>query len=410
MKTYTFDKSQSLYHKAQQVIPNGVYGHYGLAVSADGPIYFSHAQGAEVRDVDGNEFIDYMCAYGPMILGYQNPVIDEAARKQYGKGDTVMLASPVMVELAETLVETVAIADWAFFAKNGGDVTNLATMVAKAATGRKKIVKVNDGYHGVAPWMQSSDSPGVTDEDLSQVISVNWNAPEEFEKAISDHPGEIACFISSPYHHPVFEDNALPAEGYWKKIETLCRSNGIVLIVDDVRAGFRINLQGSNESYGFKPDLICFGKGLGNGYPVSALVGTDALKDAISSVFCTGTMFFGAAPMAAALATLKELKRLDAANTMTKIGSKLSEGLVKVAAEHGYTLKASGVPAMPYFRITDDETLQIHSAWIAECVKRGAYFLSYHNNFISVAHSDEHLERTWEIADDAFKAVKQALK
>ena len=410
MSTYRFEKSQSLYERAQQVIPKGVYGHYGLAVSGtECPIYFSTAQGATVRDVDGNEFIDYMCAYGPMIVGYQNPVVDEAARKQLEKGDTVMLISPVMIELAEALVETVSIADWAFFAKNGGDVTNLAAMVAKAATGRKKIVKVAGGYHGVAPWMQSTGAPGTITEDQHHIISVNWNAPEEFEKAIKDHPGEIAGFISSPYHHPVLEDNVLPENGYWQKIESLCRKNNIVLIVDDVRAGFRINLQGSNEAYGFKPDLICFGKGLGNGYPISALVGTDALKDAVSSVFCTGTMFFGSAPMAAALATLGELKRLDAAKTMSNIGLKLNAGLVKVADGHGFKLKVSGVPAMPYFRIEDDESFQIQTTWIAECVKRGAYFLTYHNHFLSTAHTDEHLSRTWDIADDAFKAVKQIL-
>ena len=119
MSTYSFEKSQALYQKALRVIPNGVYGHYGLAVSGpDSPIYFSNAQGATVWDIDDNEFIDYMCAYGPMILGYKNPVVDEAVRKQYEKGDTVMLSSPVMVELAETLAEMVSIAGWAFFAKN----------------------------------------------------------------------------------------------------------------------------------------------------------------------------------------------------------------------------------------------------------------------------------------------------
>jgi glutamate-1-semialdehyde 2,1-aminomutase len=411
MGTYSFKNSQFLYQKALKVIPNGVYGHYGLAAGGpDSPIYFSIAQGATVHDIDDNEFIDYMCAYGPMILGYKNPTVDEAVRKQYEKGDTVMLSSPVMVELAETLVDTVSIADWAFFAKNGGDVTNLASMVAKAATGRKKIVKVNGGYHGVAPWMQDAGAPGTMEEDTSHIIAINWNAPDEFEKAIADHPGEIAGFISSPYHHPVFEDNVLPADGYWQKIESLCRANGIVLIVDDVRAGFRINLHGSNESFGFKPDLICFGKGLGNGYPLSALVGTDAMKDAVASVFYTGTMFFGSAPMAAALATLKELKRLDAAKVMTDIGSKLTEGLVKVAEDNGYNLKVSGVPAMPYLRITNDETFQVHNTWITECVKRGAYFLSYHNHFLSTAHTDEHLKKTWNIADEAFKAVKQGLK
>ncbi|MCP4751156.1 MAG: aminotransferase class III-fold pyridoxal phosphate-dependent enzyme [Proteobacteria bacterium] len=408
MEVYSFERSQELYQKAQRIVPNGIYGHYGLAVSGpECPLYFSDSKGTTIWDVDGNPFIDYMCGYGPMILGYRNAVVDEAVRKQYEKGDTVSLVSPVMVELAETLVDMVSIADWAFFAKNGGDGTNLSTMVAKAATGRKKIVKVNGGYHGVAPWMQDVGNAGVLEEDLAHILTIDWNDYDRFEELVAQHPGEIAGFISSPYHHPVFEDNVLPADGFWQKVETLCRKEGIVLIVDDVRAGFRIDIHGSNESLGFKPDLICLGKALGNGYPVSALVGTEALKDAVSSVFYTGTMFFGAAPMAAAVATLKELKRLDAARTMTDIGRKMTDGLVDVARGYGYELKVSGIPAMPYLRIANDDTLQIHADWIAECVKRGVYWLSYHNLFLSTAHTDDDLKRTWEIADDAFKAVKQ---
>jgi len=407
MKTYSFDGSMEILNRAKRVVPNGIYGHYGLAVSDPPcPVYFSKSRGSRVWDIDDNEFIDYMCAYGPMILGYNHPLIDEAVRQQYEKGNTVCLASPVMVELAETLVDMVTIADWALFAKNGGDATNLASMVAKAATGRKKIVKVGGGYHGVAPWMQDKGNPGILDEDLANILTIEWNDYDAFEKLVAEYSGQIAGFISSPYHHPVFQDNELPAGDFWQKVETLCKKNGIVLIVDDVRAGFRINLNGSNEHFKFKPDLICFGKALGNGYPISALVGTEALMDAASSVFYTGTMFFGAAPMAAAVATLKELQNLEAVNLMNHTGIKLKEGLVDIAGGYGYDLKVSGVPSMHYIHITNDKTNQLHSDWIAECVKRGAYFLSYHNHFISTAHSEEDIQQTCDIAEDAFKAVK----
>lgn len=405
--TNDVSKSNALYERAKAVIPGGIYGHYGYSVRNTGPKFFSKSQGSHFWDIDGNEYIDYMCAYGPMILGYNHPAVDEAALAQLRLGNTVSLASPVMVELAETLVDMVTAVDWALFSKNGGDGTALAAMVARAATGRTKLVKVVEGYHGVASWMQTTDRAGITSADLEQVIEIPWNDLDALQKVIDQYPDDIAGFISSPYDHTVFSDNSLPAEGYWQQIEAMCRKNGIVLIVDDVRAGFRINLKGSNVEYGFTPDLICFGKAIANGYPLAALTGSDALKQAAQDVYFTGTQFFNAAPMAAAKATLLELQKIDAANLMTAFGNKLSTGLVEVAVSHGYELNASGVPAMPYYRLTNVDR-RTHFKWIDECVKRGVYLLGYHNHFVSTAHTQDDLERTFEIVDEAFTALGAA--
>ncbi|PZC41995.1 MAG: glutamate-1-semialdehyde 2,1-aminomutase [Chloroflexi bacterium] len=401
-------KSQELYRRAQQVIPKGVSGHYGYAVDAESPVFFESSGGSRFIDIDGNSYVDWMCAYGPMILGYNHPIVDEAAQRQMAAGNTVSLAGPVMVELAEHLVQMVSGVDWALFGKNGADSTGLAVMVARAATGRKYIVKVDGGYHGSAPWMQATGSPGTVAEDQALVCSVPWNDAAALQRAIDAHPDDVACFISSPYHHPVFADNVLPADGYWAAVEAMCRRAGVVLIVDDVRAGFRINLAGSHVAYGFQPDLVCFGKALGNGYPIAALTGTDALRDAATETFYTGTQFFNAAPMAAALATLQQLAEVDAAQRITETGERLSRGLVEAAAAHGYELRASGVPGMPYYRVLSDAGPAFHARWIAECVKRGAYLLSYHNAFVSTAHSDADLERTWEISDRAFQALSDS--
>ena len=407
MTTYDISNSDAMYDRAKRVIPGGIFGHYGFSVRKTGPKFFSRAQGAHFWDIDGNEYIDYLCAYGPMILGYNHPVVDEAARKQQQQGNTVSLASPAMVELAEVLVDLVSAADWALFGKNGGDSTALAVMIARAATGRQKIVKVREGYHGVSPWMQGG-RPGTTSADTENVLEVAWNDAVALQTLIDRNPGEIAAFISSPYDHPVFRDNELPADGYWQQIETLCRKNGIVLIVDDVRAGFRINLAGSNVEFGFTPDLICFGKAIANGYPLAALTGTDALKQAAQDVFFTGTQFFNAAPMAAARATLLELGKADAVRVMSDFGSALSQALVGVAAAHGYELVASGVPAMPYYRLANVGP-KTHFAWVDECVKRGVYLLGYHNHFVSTAHTQIDLQRTCELADAAFSALDPAL-
>lgn len=149
---------------------------------------------------------------------------------------------------------------------------------------------------------------------------------------------------------------------------------------------------------------MCFGKALGNGHPIAALTGTDAMRQA-TDTFYTGTRFFNAAPMAAALATIGELRRIDGAALITDIGNRLNAGLVDVAAAHGHELRVSGVPGMPYSRLLGDDGGRVHTAWVAECVARGAYLLSYHNSFVSAAHTDEDLDRTWAIADEAFTAV-----
>jgi glutamate-1-semialdehyde 2,1-aminomutase len=287
-------------------------------------------------------------------------------------------------------------------------MTNYATMVARSATGRPKIVAIQGGYHGIAPWMQGGGHHGVIEADIADFIRIPWNDVAAFERVLAENPGRIAGFIATPYHHPTIEDSVLPAAGYWQRIESLCHRHGVVLIVDDVRCGFRHHLGGTNEYFGFKPDLICFCKAIGNGYPISAMVGTEALKAEAAKVFFTGSYWYQAAPMAAALACLTELRRIDAPKLMHEYGKKVTDGMVQIAKSYGYHLKVSGLPSMPYMRLTDDPSLMLHQRFCAACTERGAYFTSHHNWFMSVAHTDEDLARTLEIVDDAFAALARA--
>ena len=410
MKTYEYTKSQEIFKRAAKVLPCGVPGHMSPTVNippTDYPIFAAKSEGARFWDVDGNEFIDYLCAYGPMILGYNNKIVDDAALAQLKEANLTMCASPRMVELAEYLVDTVPIADWAFFAKNGGDVTNYSAMVARAATGRKKMVAIQGGYHGVSPWMQAMGHHGVVEEDHTNVIRIPWNDVNAFQKAIDENPGNIAGFIATPYHVPTFADSELPADGYWKSIETMCKKEGIVLIVDDIRHGFRLDMGGSCEHFGFKPDLICFCKALANGYTISALVGTESLKNDAAKVFYTGSYWYQAVPMAASLACLEELKRLNAPKEMLKIGEKIFGGIKDIAKNYGYDLKITGEYTLPTLRITNDETMMLHQDWCAECTKRGMFIQSHHNLFVSMAHGDDEvIKKTHEIADEAFQVVK----
>ncbi len=410
MHINSYDKSHSEYERALKVIPSGVYGHLGPAegcfIPASAfPFFSQKALGTYFWDVDGNRFIDYMCAYGPNILGYGDHDVMEAARKQEEKGNCTTAPSTVMIDFAELLVNTVESADWAFFAKNGNDVTTLAVMTARAYTHRKKIVFFKGYYHGVSPWTQKIDYSGIIPEDVCNNIYVEWNNYEQLEEVFRKNKDEIAAIISQPYMHGNFADNELPAEGFWQKVRKLCDDNNSLLIIDDVRAGWRIDLKGSDHYFGFKADLICFCKALANGYNVSALCGQDFLKNTVSGISFTGSYWMSAIPFAAGIACVSKMKALNLPEILKAKGKTLTDGLVAVASKHGYHLNVSGIPSLFYLRLADDDSLMLHQRWIAEMVKRGVYVTNHHNHFINYALSDEDIKFTLEVADEAFKAL-----
>lgn len=411
IKINNYEKSREWFDRATKVVPSGVYGHLGPAEGnfmpvSSFPLMGDRAQGSYFWDVDGNRFIDYMCAYGPNVLGYNDPDVDAAATEQLKKGNCMTSPSYKMVEFAELLVDTVASADWAFFAKNGNDVTTAAIMTARAATHRKKIVFINGYYHGVSPWTQKIDYPGIIPEDVANNLYIDWNDFDQLQKVFDDNKGEIAAFISTPYMHGNYLDNSLPAEGYWKKVRELCTENGTVLIVDDVRCGFRLDLAGSDHFYGFEADLICFCKALANGYNVSALCGKDSLKNAVSSLSYTGSYWLSAMPFAAGIACINKMKELNTPKMFRELGLKLTDGLKETATANGFNMVVSGEPSLFYLRLADDDSLFIHQDWIQECVKRGIFFAGHHNHFINASLTEEDIKYTLEVADEAFKAIR----
>lgn len=412
-KINDYTKSRALFERAEKVIPSGVYGHLGPAegcfipVEAY-PLFAEKAQGSYFWDVDGNKFIDYMCGYGPNVLGYNDKDVNAAAFEQSKIADCTTSPSPKAVELAELLVDTVASADWAFFAKNGGDTTTLAVMTARAATGRKKILFASGFYHGVAPWTQKLGYPGVLEEEVANNLYVPWNDFDAFEKLVAEHDGEIAAYIATPYMHGNFLDNQLPADGYWQKVRKLCTEKGIILIIDDVRCGFRLDLAGSDHFYGFEADLICFCKALANGWSVSALCGKEFLKSAVSGITYTGSYWLSAVPFAAAIACINKMKKLKTPELFRKNALMLTDGLRAAASNNGFNLVVSGEPALFYLRTVDEaENLMLHQEWVAECVKRGVFFTNHHNHFINAALTTDDIKQTIEIAEEAYKVLRK---
>ncbi len=408
---FTYPNSRAQFERAAKVIPSGVYGHLGPAEGCFIPVeafpqFSSRAEGTYFWDIDGHRFIDYMCAYGPNVLGYNDPDVEEAARRQREKGDCTTAPSTKMIDFAELLVDTVASADWAFFAKNGNDVTTLAVMTARAHTKRKKIVFFKGYYHGVAPWTQKIDYSGIIEEDVANNIYIDWNDTEAAERVFAENKGQIAALIAQPYMHGNFMDNELPAAGFWKKIRKLCTDNDTVLIVDDVRAGFRLDLAGSDHYFGFEADLICFCKAIANGYNVSALCGKDFLKNSVSSLSYTGSYWLSAVPFAAGIACIEKMKKLGCPQLLIDKGMKLKKELIKASTDFGFNLRITGIPSLFYMRIADDMSLMLHQEWVAECVRRGVYFTNHHNHFINAALSDEDIAETVDVAREAFEIIR----
>lgn len=407
---YKHEKSREWFTRAANVIPSGIYGHLGPAEGqfipvTNWPLFSEKAQGSYLWDVDGNKYIDYMCAYGPNVLGYNDPDVDAAAKAQLELGNCTTTPSKVMAECAELLVDTVNTADWAFFAKNGNDATQGAIMCARAYTHRKKILMFKGYYHGVSPWCMKKDYPGVLEEDVANNIIIPWNDIPALEKTIAENKDQIAALIAQPYDHGNFYDNSFPEEGFWQKVREICTKNGIILIIDDVRAGFRLDLAGSDHYFGFEADLICFCKALANGYNMSAICGKEFLKSAMSGLSYTGSYWMSAVPFAACIACINKMKKLDTPTMFREKGTKLTEGLKAAGKQHGIDLVVSGAPALFYLRIANDDSLVLHQEWISEMVSRGIFLASHHNHFMNASLSDKDIKHTLEVADECFSIV-----
>ncbi|MEO8603217.1 MAG: aminotransferase class III-fold pyridoxal phosphate-dependent enzyme [bacterium] len=403
-----YAESESLLARARRVVPGGVYGHQSprMVVGGAYPYFFARGDGCRVWDVDGNEYIDLMCSYGPIVLGHRHPTVEAAVRRQLDDGDCFNAPGRAWVELAETLVRLTPFADWAAFAKNGSDVCTWAVAVAREYTGRRKVVRAAGAYHGAHAWCTPAPA-GVTPEDTAHVLAFPYNDLAALREVVAAHRGDIAAIILSPFRHDAFHDQELPAEGFLQAVRALCDAEGIVFVLDDVRAGFRLALGGSGERFGVRPDLACYAKALANGYPLSACVGREALKEAAERVYFTGSYFTSAVPMVAALACLEELESSDAIAHMEAMGQRLRHGMLQQAAGHSLAVTYSGPPALPFMSFIGDEKFARSRAFAAHCVLGGVYLTPYHNWFLSAAHGEDDIDQILRVTDDAFAAVRR---
>ena len=391
--------------RAARVIPGGMWGHLKVSRQPPGyPQFFTRADGCRVWDVDGREYIDFMCSWGPILLGHHDPDVDAAARVQAALGDCLNGPSPRLVELSELIVDMVPHADWAMFSKNGTDATTACVTIARAATGRRKIMVARCAYHGAAPWCTPS-LLGVTAEDRTHLVHFEYNDVDSLRQAVAEADGDLAGVLVSAFRHDLGRDHAMPTREFAAAARDLCDATGAALIVDDVRAGFRLDLGGSWELVGVRPDLSAWSKAIANGHALAAVTGNDRFRDAASSIFTTGSFWCAAVPMAAAIATLTKLRAVDGIGHMRAMGQRLRDGLAAQAARHGVRLRQSGPPQMPLVMFEDDPDLAKGMLFCREALRRGVFLHQSHTMFLSVAHQPADIDRALEATDGALAVV-----
>lgn len=401
-------KDRELRERARAVIPNGMYGHESAALlPADFPQFFSRGEGARIWDVDGNEYVDFMCAFGPNLLGYNNPEVERAAKAQAAMGDTLTGPSEPMVVLAEKFVSMITHAAWAMFCKNGSDATSMAMVIARNHTGRRKILVAQGAYHGASVW--STPNPtGTLPEDRAHIIQFRHNDPESLRDAIRQADGDVAAVFATPFRHEVFETQDLPSADYAREVRKLCDEAEALLIVDEVRAGFRLSRDASWSVFGVEPDLTTWGKVLGNGHPISALLGSEHLRAAAGSIYVTGSFWFSAVPMAAAVATLDIVKSSDYLERLIARAEELRSGIAEQAVTFGFDVRQTGPAQMPQIFFGDDPDFRIGYFWAAAALRRGAYFHPYHNMFATSALTEQDIAKALAATEGAFIELKRS--
>jgi glutamate-1-semialdehyde 2,1-aminomutase len=394
-----------LRERAAAVIPGGMYGHQSARpLPPEYPQFMREGKGARVWDVDGNCYVDLMCSYGPVVLGHRHPAVERAARAQAELADCQNGPGPAMVELAELLVATVRHADWAMFAKNGTDATTMCATIARAATGRKRMLVAHGAYHGAAPWC-TPRLAGTTEQDRANLGYYTFNDLASARAAVAEAEGDLAAIMVSPFKHDAGHNQELVDPLFARGLRELCDAAGAALILDDVRCGFRLHLGSSWEPIGVDPDLSAWSKAIANGYPLAAVLGNDRFRAGASDIFVTGSFWFSAVAMAAGIATIGAIGDEGAIGAMERAGTVLRDGILAQAKSHGLAVNYTGPVQMPYLTFAGDEDYALDKRFAAEAITRGAFIHPRHNWFVSAAMTDDDIAQVLAATDEAFAVI-----
>lgn len=369
------------------------------------PLFASRSLGSHTWDIDGNEYVDLVCSLGAVSLGYGDPEINEAVMRQIQDGVTLSLAHPIEAEVAERLVSLVPCAESVRFAKNGTDATSAAIRLARAFTGRERVIVC--GYHGWQDWYIGSTSMhrGVPERTRSLTHAVPYNDLGAIETVLAEYPDEVAALIMEPM------TSTWPEPGYLEGVREVTDRHGVVMVFDEMLTGFRFAEGGAQQYFGVTPDLAAFGKALSNGFPLSAIVGRKDILDVMPSIFFSGTFGGETLSLAAARVVLDRYATGEPIRQLAEIGSALTDQVEAARPEASRTfLSFSGHPAWLFqqWHLDDPEVLaQAKTLFLQEMLRRGILVLNTHE--VTTAHTDADIEAVAQAYAEALAVVSEGL-
>jgi glutamate-1-semialdehyde 2,1-aminomutase/spore coat polysaccharide biosynthesis protein SpsF len=399
------EKSREWFARSGKVIPGCAQtfskGHTQY-VQGVAPLFLARGKGCRVEDVDGNTYLDFVQGLLPNILGYAHDGVNAAVAEQLGRGHSFSLPHPLEVQLAERLVRLIPCAEMVRFAKNGSDATSGAVRVSRAFTGRERIACC--GYHGWQDWYIGSTTRhlGVPESTRALTRTFVYNDASSLEKILQAHPGEYAAVIMEPVNF--FQPNP----GFLEEVKQITHRHGALLIFDEICSGFHFGLGGAQKRYGVTPDLACFGKAMGNGFPIACVVGRTDVMKVFEEVFFSFTFGGEAASLAAAMVVLDVLEQTDVLARMEANGRRLQDGFNSLAKEAGLRglLECIGHPTWSLIRFRDDsgkDSPLVKSLFQQEVVKRGVLILATHN--LTAAHDTDAVEETLHVYASVMKTL-----
>ena len=403
----TLTKSLAMLEDAQRLTPGGVGGirrPYNFVVG-EYPVFIERGHGGHIVDVDGNEYIDMLCAYGPIILGYVEEEINAAARAQMEKGFCFSLVQPLQNELEERLAEVMPCGEQTILVKTGSDATNAAVRAMRAYSGRDKIARC--GYHGWGDWCVEHHG-GVPRAVSDLTVEFAYGDIAELERVFAENPGEIAGVIVTPVGHPTALPIIPPPDGYLQALVDLCHASDVPVCFDEIRTGFRCAMGGASERYGVTPDLTTVGKAMANGYSIAALVGRREIMGVyVKDAFLSSTYFPNSLEMAASMKCLEILEREQVQDAIWERGTRFLEKLGAIVDASGVPVTKSGIPPMPFltFDKADERYRERRTEFYTQCIRRGLFVQPYHHWYICYRHTEEDLQRALEVVEESLAYV-----
>lgn len=425
-----FSNSQSLFEEACEVIPGGVNSPVrAFQAVGDFPVFIERGEGAYLYDVDGNRYVDYICSWGPLLLGHQPQVVSDAIVQALQKGSTYGAPTAIEVEMAKKIVDAVPSVEMVRMVSSGTEATMSALRLARGYTGRNKIVKFEGCYHGHADHLLIKagsgaltfgmpSSPGVPESIASETLTAQYNDLDSVKALFAQYPEQIAAVIVEPIAGNM--GLVLPKEGFLKGLREITEANGALLIFDEVISGFRASYGGAQKVYEITPDLTCMGKIIGGGLPVGAYGGKKEIMQQVAPVgpvYQAGTLSGNPLAMAAGLAILGELEKPGVYEAIEAKAKKLAEGLRKAAEKAGVTVAINQCGSLLTVFFTDVAVDSYASAMTSDTAQFKVFFQSMLQQgyylppsqfecwFVSQAHTEDDIEKTIAAAEQAFLAV-----